>query len=617
MTGSSQVLDPRPELEAALGHAETEFAAADGRADQLGNIRLALALAAVALLLTPLVTRSGTPWWGLIPVMVVFFGLARFQDLWIRRRGDAEASITYLQGALSRLDDSWRTLEDTGEDVGKPWRGHDLHYADDLDLFGPASLFQLLSRARTRAGRQLLAAWLTELAPLAEARGRQEAARVLADDLDLRRRAFSAVAGGEAEALDDARLLSWARGGEPMPSADLMRLVGIAFPVALIVTAVLAFVLGGAREPFYGVALAQIGLLLYTRRFTGPRAAMLSGPERTLGRYARLIDVVESVPKEQAVGPLQDVTESLRRSGRPASDELRGLERLVDLLDARLNMFFAATLGPALMWELNVVLRAEAWRARAGRHLPGWLEALGTFEALASIGALAHERPAYAFPELVDGSGVFEAEGLTHPLLDPGRAVANDRVLGGPGSVLLLSGSNMSGKSTWLRSVGLAVVLGRTGAPVAARALRMSDVRLATSVRVVDSLAAGASHFYAELRRLKHVVDLARSPGPPVLFLLDEVLHGTNSRERFLGAVSVLKWLADHGAFGIVTTHDLALGKVADHLRAGAVENAHFSDDIRGDGLSFDYRMRPGPIETTNALRMMRAVGIDVEILDL
>ncbi|MEO1232998.1 MAG: DNA mismatch repair protein MutS [Myxococcota bacterium] len=617
MTKPEEAKSPRPQLEGALDEAQEAFTASDRRADQIGNVRLGLALVAVVLLLTPLVTRSGTPWWWLLPVMAVFLGLARFQDAWIRRRRDAEASIAYLEGAKSRLDDSWRGLDETGEDVGKPWRGHDLHYADDLDLFGEASLYQLLSRAQTRAGRQLLAAWMAEPAPLSEARERQEAVRALAAHLDLRRRAFEAVAADESEPLDDGPLLSWAKGRELLPAKDVLRLAGLLFPTALIITAVLAFGFGGAREPFYLVALAQIGLLFYTRRFTGPRAAMLSGPERTLGRYARLIDVVESMSDEDAVGPLREVKEVLQRSGRPASSELRGLERLVDLLDSRLNMFVAATLWPALMCELNIVLRADEWRDRAGKHLPAWLEALGTFEALASLGALAHERPGYAFPELVDEPGVFEAEGLTHPLLHPSRAVGNDRVLGGSGTVLLLSGSNMSGKSTWLRSVGLAVVLARMGAPVAARRLRLADVRLATSVRVVDSLAAGASHFYAELRRLKHVVDMARTPGPPVLYLLDEVLHGTNSRERFLGAVSVLKWLAEHGAFGIVTTHDLSLGRVADHLPSGAVENAHFSDDIRGDGLSFDYRMRPGPIETTNALRMMRAVGIDVEILDL
>jgi DNA mismatch repair ATPase MutS len=231
---------------------------------------------------------------------------------------------------------------------------------------------------------------------------------------------------------------------------------------------------------------------------------------------------------------------------------------------------------------------------------------------MASLAALAYERPDYAMPAFVPGAPSFSAKALSHPLIDRSRVVPNDLTLDGAGSVLLLSGSNMSGKSTLLRSVGLSVVMARAGAPVAAQSLSLSDFDLLTSVRLVDSLAAGTSHFYAEILRLKAIVDRA-GQDRPVLYLLDEVLHGTNSKERFLGAMAVIRWLAEKSAMGIVTTHDLALAEIASKLPAGKARNLHFSDDIEKKELSFDYKLRDGPIRSTNALRLMRAVGIDLD----
>jgi hypothetical protein len=606
---------PKAEISDRLASARAARDAAEASADRLGNVRLALALVALVLVLLPLVTRSGTPWWGLVPVILLFAVLGRAQDRAQERRRGAGASVAYFEGAMARLEERWRELPDDGADVGARWRGT-LHYADDLDLFGPASLFQLLSRAVTAGGRRRLATWLAEPAPPPEVEDRRAAVSALAADIELRRQIFAAAAVDEGgTTLEDAALLAWAESGAPLPARRWLRPLGVVLPVLLLASAVWGFLLGGPRETFYVLALAQVGTLFVTRRFTGPRADVLSGPERVLRRYARLIEVLESVPAGRAPR-LDALRGALEAGGAPASARLARLERLVEMLDARRNMFFAVTFGPALLWELNVVLRAEDWRDQTGPQLRGWLDALAELEALASLGALAHERPDYAFPEDAEDPGIFEARGLAHPLIDRARVVTNDLTLGGPGSVLLLSGSNMSGKSTWLRAVGLAVVLARAGAPVPARALRVSALRLATSVRVVDSLAQGASHFYAELRRLKHVLDESARDGGRLLYLLDEILHGTNSRERYIGAVSVVRWLSQAGALGIVTTHDLELARVAEVLPEGQVVNAHFSDDVDAGQLAFDYTLRPGPVRSTNALRLMRAVGIDVELVE-
>lgn len=612
---STRVGEVRARVEKTLGEAKLAFDAADLASDRLGNVRLALALLGLAMLLAPLVTRDGTPWWGLIPLAVVFIGLGKWHDTLVERRRVAAAGLAYVEGCKARLDERWRKLPDDGADLAQRFGRDGL--AGDLDLFGPASLFQLLSRAVTSEGRRILARWMVEPAPASEIRARQAAVSALAKNFDLRRSCYAAAASDEAgQSLADEALLGWAKGGAPIPARGLLSVLGVVQPALLAAAAVWTWGFDGPSGPLYALAAGQLVTAFVTRGITAPRAALISGPERVLARYARLIEIAEALPANEAER-LDELRATLASSGKPASEELRGLERLVEMLDARLNMFFALTLGPALLWEMNVVLRAEKWRERVGPRLEGWLRVLGELEALASLGAFADERPDYAMPEIADTPAVFQAEGLAHPLIDRRRVVSNDLDLGGAGGVLLLSGSNMSGKSTLLRAVGLAVVLAGAGAPAPARRLRLSSFRLASSVRVVDSLAEGASHFYAELQRLKRVVELATAPGPTLLYLLDEILHGTNSRERVIGAVSVVRWLAQAGATGIVTTHDLELAKVAEHLPSGAVRNAHFSDDVAGSELRFDYHLREGPIRTTNALRLMRAVGIDVELLDV
>ncbi len=597
------------------------------RGEQLGNVRLIFAGLGLVLILLPLFTKEGSPWLGLIPLAVLFVVVGKLQDWALDRERRNDGAARFHREALDRIHERWRDLPDTGEGLPAPAvlaPRDDLrpggpagelpptHFAGDLDLFGKASLFQLVSRALTEPGRRTLADWLTAPAAPGEVRARQAAVRELAANLDFSESLYDAAAGGEVGPIDDRKLVAWAESTTPLPAARLLSFLGIGHPLLLAGT-LAVFLAGGPRAPLVIAIVLQVITAYLTRRVTEPRASVLSGPERALRRYASLITVIESA--ELSAERLQALQGKLQTKGGSASERIRSLTRLVDLLDARLNMFFALSLGPALMWDLNLTLRAERWRREVGPGLAGWFGAIGEIEAMMSLAALARERPDYAFPTFVDGC-VFASEGLAHPLIDRRRVVANDLTLGGAGSVLLLSGSNMSGKSTLLRSVGINQVLARAGGPVAATALALSDLELATSVRVVDSLAHGTSHFYAELSRLKHVVDLAQSSERPVLYLLDEMLHGTNSRERYIGAVSVIRWLAASGAMGIVTTHDLALAEVARELPPGKVTNRHFSDDVVEGKMRFDYRLREGPVSSTNALRLMRAVGIDVDFVE-
>lgn len=585
---------------------------ASARADRLGNIRLVLALVTVVLILLPLFIRHGGPWWGLVPVALAFVALGVLQDKAFSRRRQAAAAVRFYEEGLMRLEEKWRALPDDGADLAAAYDA-ETHYAGDLDLYGPASLFQLVSRVSTAEGRRTLGRYLGEMAGREEALSRQAAVTELAADLDVRERYVSAAAGEELGRIEDSDLLEWAEKGKSLPNAKLLAVLGIAQPIALLATyAFYYFTANG--WPLAIAIITQAATLVLTRKAVESRAHVISGPERFLSRFARLIEAIES--GDYTSPRMVELKARLSADGVAASQQIVALETIVNRLDARLNVFFALTFGPALLWDLNLVLRADRWREAAGPRLRGWFEAIGEAEALASFGALLYERPDYAMPELVDDDATFTAEGLAHPLLDRRAVVANDLELGGSGSVLLLSGSNMSGKSTLLRSVGINLVLARAGAPVAARSLRVSMLSLATSVRIVDSLAAGTSHFYAELKRLKFVVDRAAADGSRCLYLLDEMLHGTNSRERFIGATSVIRWLSTSGALGIVTTHDLSLAKVAEDLPPGRATNAHFSDDVNAARIEFDYRLREGPVVSTNALRLMKAVGIDVELTE-
>jgi DNA mismatch repair ATPase MutS len=279
-------------------------------------------------------------------------------------------------------------------------------------------------------------------------------------------------------------------------------------------------------------------------------------------------------------------------------------------LDWQRNLVFAP-IAMVLLWSAQVAMAIERWRRVSGRHIHEWIDTAGEFEALCSLACYSYEHPADVFPELADISGGwFEAEAVAHPLMPQSHSIRNDVQLGGEIRLWIVSGSNMSGKSTLLRTIGINTVLAWSGAPVRAERLKISPLSLGASIRVQDSLQDGRSRFYAEITRLREIVALTSGPRP-VLFLLDELLSGTNSHDRQIGASAIVHALIDHGALGLITTHDLALAHIADTL-AGRAVNVHFADTLENGELHFDYRLQPGVVERSNALDLMRSVGLEV-----
>ena len=567
----------------------------------MGNARLASGILAVAIAAASLGAGRISPWWLLLPVagLIVLAVIHDRVDRALRRAG---RGITYYERALARLDNKWIGTGSQGERFRDPRHV----FADDLDLFGRGSLFELLSTARTHMGERVLAGWLLTPGEPKEVVARQEAVQELGPGVDLREEI--ALMGDDLRAaLDDRKLGAWGT-QPPVEFFAGARWLGLALAIAAVTTALTAMLDLTSFRPFLLVVLAELMFLMATNRATSRVADEVGAPAQELRLIALLLERLE---REQFRSPaLAALHARLLAEGAPATVQIQRLVRLVDRLDWARNLFFRLP-AAALIWMPQFAMAIEKWRIQHGAHVGEWVAAIGEFEAMSSLACFAYERPDAVFPELADSPQRFyEAQAVTHPLIPSAEAIANDVKLGGDTRLWIISGSNMSGKSTLLRAVGLSVVLAWAGAPVTAGRLKLSRLRLGASMRTSDSVTDHRSRFYAEISRLKDVVDLARS-GQPLLFLLDELLSGTNSHDRRLGAQGLLLGLVERDAIGLATTHDLALAEIAEQLSGRAI-NVHFEDHMEGGEIRFDYHLRPGVVARGNALELMRAVGLDV-----
>ena len=545
-------------------------------------------------------------YWVVILPVLVFLVLLHRHDRVIRQREATGRAIAFYERGLARIEDRWAG---TGE-PGDRFRDEHHSYATDLDLFGSGSLFELLSIARTRAGEDALAAWLMAPAPPEEIAARQEAIAELTAALDLRE--ALGRAGAELRAgVHTETLLGWAEGPAVL-SPRWLRWMARLFTAAVLAALAASFLISDPR-PFIAVLVAQ-------SLFTWPQLRRLEHVLHAAGGAARDLDVLahllERLEQGQFEAPrLVRLREQLQTDGIEASRAIHALHRLVELHEWQHNLVFLILSMPLLLGT-HLAWAMEGWRRRYGRHIRAWLTAAGDFEALASLSAYRYEHPADPFPEIVTpvdpGRAVarFEGAALGHPLLPADRMIRNDVRLGPDVRLLVVSGSNMSGKSTLLRTIGINAVLALAGAPVRASALTLSPLAIGATLRIQDSLQEGRSRFYAEITRIRELADSANG-ATPLLFLLDELFHGTNSHDRLVGASGVLRSLLDRGAIGLITTHDLALTAIADDLAPLAV-NVHFEDWFEQGEMRFDYRMKSGRVTRSNALALMRAVGLDV-----
>jgi hypothetical protein len=568
--------------------------------ETLAWVRLAIfaAIVAVAWLAW---TSAGVSWAWLIPPAVAFLAALIVHDRVIRRRVQAERAAAFYRRGIERLEDRWAGQGNPGE----PFLDPSHPYAADLDIFGNGSLFELLCAARTVPGERTLARWLTEPAGPAEVRERQQAVEELRPALGLREE-LALLGEDVRKGVDPDDLAAWA-GGEPV----------LAMRWGPWVAALLAAGNVASLVAWIGSPAGAIPLVVCAACSTAFVAALRSRVHRVLHAVERreqglqlLALILRRLERERFRSPLlARLRARLESEGQPPSRSIARLARLVQIDESRHNVIFQP-FAAILLVGTQLAFAMERWRRATGAAVDRWLSALGELEALSSLAGFAWEHPGDPFPEIVDRGPCFDGRELGHPLLPVSRCVCNDVTLGDGLQLLIVSGSNMSGKSTLLRTVGVNAVLALAGAPVRAASLRVSCLTLGAAMRVTDSLQEGLSHFYAEIKRLRAIVDLGGAE-QPLLFLLDEILHGTNSHDRRVGAGALLSGLVDRGAVGLVTTHDLALAEIAEALDERAA-NVHFEDHLEDGRLVFDFRLRPGVVAKGNALALMRTIGLDV-----
>jgi hypothetical protein len=612
--------DPRSVYSRLLKERLAEIAAREARHQVLGYYRLAVAAAGVAVVWMA-IQQSITILWLLVPI-VAFIGLIVLHEHLLRRLERRRRAAAFFEKGLARLDGKWAGAGSTGERYADP----EHPYAADLDLFGKGSLFELLCTARTHIGEDTLARWLQSPAQPVEVRERQEAVSELRPHLQLRED-LAVVAEEAHSGVDPVSLAAWGEspgpGGTPLNTRTMriqvrvLGLLGILGAAALIATVLYsAGVVPMAAGPaalvrdFFLLVLAVNGAFLYRNRHSF--AAAVSSVEAAAEQLGLLSEVLVRLEQEMFQTPLlARLRASLDAEGAPPSRRLASLKRIVEYIDSRDNV--AVKLAEIfILWTPHWALKAEEWRAHSGPTVRRWLTATGEIEALCSLASHSYEHPADPFPEMRDEAAgpQLEAEGAAHPLISEETAVRNDVRIGGPLRLMVISGSNMSGKSTFLRTLGTNVVLAQAGAPVRARRMTLSPLAVGASIRVVDSLQGGISRFYAEILRLRQILDLTGGK-LPVLFLIDEVLSGTNSHDRRIGAEAIVRGLVERGAAGFITTHDLALADIAAVLAERAA-NVHFEDRIENGQIIFDYIMRPGVVRKSNAIELMRSVGLEI-----
>ncbi len=591
--------DPAAEYRRRRDARQGAVAAAERRSTVLSYARVVAFVLTVAGVWAAATHRA--PGLAIVVPLVLFVALIVVHDRAERARRRALRAVDFWEHGLARIEERW-----VGHGEGGARFYDDAHpYARDLDLFGKGSLFELLCTARTRSGEETLARMLLVPAAADEARARQDAVKELRTRLELRE--SLALAGEDVRAeVDPAGLSKWGAAAPLLVPSVLWVLVSVVSLGGVVALAGWFAGRWGALPAGEMLTLVAVIMRLYRGR-VGAVHAGVDRPGRDLAVLALVTRLFEN--EKFASARLSALVTRLRHTDDPASRQIAQLARLVDWANAQRNQLFAP-FGWYLMWPVHFAYAIERWRARSGADVARWIDVIGELEALCALAGYAYERPDEPFPEIADDAPRLDATALGHPLIARNKCVRNDIQIGGELRLYVVSGSNMSGKSTMLRTVGINVVLALAGAPVRAAKMLVSPLQVGATLRIQDSLAEGASRFYAEITRLKQLVDLSRQT-PPLLFLIDEILAGTNSHDRRIGAEAVVRGLIDHGAVGLVTTHDLALAEVAAAL-APRARNVHFEDRMVDGKLEFDYRMQDGVVQHSNAIALMRAVGLEI-----
>jgi hypothetical protein len=595
------VPDPQTEYAARLETRRQAVERQEQRHIRVGNSKLATLVAGLTLAWISLARHWVSPYWLFAPA-ALYAALAVWHERILRARTLAERAVAFYGRGIARIEDRW-----TGQgNPGDQFRNEKHVYAEDLDLFGRGSLFELLCIARTPMGEARLAQWLLAASPVPAILERHAMVSELREKLDLRE--DLALAGEDLRAsFHPEALAKWAESSRVLPSS-FWRVVALG--LALLAIGTLAW---GARTFDYLPLVTVLAVEALFRYVLRSRVEAVITTTHSDGQgLALFAATLKRLEQESFSSPrLRAFVDDLQKGPVPASSAMAKLARIAYWIESH-DSFMVRLLDIPLLITVQIGYAAEAWRGHSGRHVRSWIDAVGEMEALVSLAAYAYEHPRDRFPQFVDAPAgpLFDGQELGHPLIEQSRCIPNSVRLDRNNRILMVSGSNMSGKSTYLRVVGVNAVLAMAGAPIRGQSLRLSPLVFGTRLRTTDSLQESRSGFYTEILRIRQVFDLTAGASP-VLFLFDELLEGTNSKDRRIGAEGLLRAFVERGAIGIVTTHDLALTEITRELGA-AVSNAHLQDYVEDGRMRFDYKLRPGVVARSNALELMRLVGLQV-----
>ena len=588
---------------------------------RISTLRLLLFAAGVAALLY----WHAEAWWVLVGITLVtlvpFVALMKLHDRLFSRKDYLEKEAEVNRQEVAALDYDTSAFDD-----GAEFTDPSHLYTFDLDVFGPHSLFQYINRTCTEPGRRRLAEWLgCHLEEKAAIEARQQAVQELCQAEDFRRRFRITGLLYKGKAADEKQLTTWAESPSYFRPKRWMRALPVvvtgtnAVCLALTVAGIMpGAVWGTIWALFLGIACCFTGRISRVQSLYGKRL-------QVLGTYARLLRLMDEQPMHSAL--LKDIKAQIGDNGpHNASEAIRRLDRLMHELDQRNNYLMYVVLNGTFFWELWQMMRIEAWKEQHATQLPRWLAAIGQTDALCSLAAFAYNHPDYTFPTLLGNSDNVQptagngttsqaptpfrlcGEALGHPLMHRDRCVRNDIHIEKRPFFIIITGANMAGKSTYLRTVGVNYLLACIGAPVCAQHMELYPARLVTSLRTSDSLTDNESYFFAELKRLKLIIDKLQA-GEELFIILDEILKGTNSMDKQKGSFALIEQLMVLQADGIIATHDLLLGTLADHF-PDDIRNFRFEADITDDELTFSYRMQPGVAQNMNACFLMKKMGI-------
>lgn len=583
----------------------TDFAATaevlHAKYNRFSFIRLACFLVSLIIIVLLWVQHMGLGLAGTVLFLYLFYKFVQWHQhiKWEEKHNEFLSIINARE--VAALGHDYAAFED-----GKEFLDAQHPYTSDLDIFGPYSFFQYSNRTSTILGKHRLAAYFQELIPKKEIMDRQEAIADLQDQLDWRQH-FQAYGMATEDELQHIQLLkSWLH---DKPFVMNNTVYKIAMKVMLPWTIIAIFLWIYYLPWFIALLLFVPAAWIIKRTVDQVNETHLrtTHAEKSLAFYAQLIGHIETGTFKSK--KLNALKATFLEEGEPASKRIKGLSYIISQLNVRYNPF-AILLNISGLWDLQWVYSLEKWKVGHQAHLPKWFESLQEFEAISSLATVYYNNPEWIFPTIDEGAAVV-AEQLGHPLIHRDERVCNDINIPTRGHIKLLTGSNMAGKSTFLRTVGLNIVFGMIGAPACAKRMNLPLLQVYTSMRTQDALHESTSSFYAELKRLKFIIE-AVEKGEDIFFLLDEILKGTNSNDRHTGSKALIKQLIKDKGSGIIATHDLELGQLESQY-GGAIENLRIEVEIRNKKLYFDYTVKKGVSESFNATLLMQQMGIKIE----